>query len=121
MICEPPYQSAPQLVDALHISAGSVSTQARTLESVGLVERTTFPGDRSTYYQLKPNVWTDIMWAEQQRIEEMKTIADAAMAVVPDERPDRVVDLSRVTDFFIERWPELMDGLREYLEKERAS
>lgn len=121
MICEPPYQSAPQLVEALHISAGSVSTQARTLESVGLVERTTFPGDRATYYQLKPNVWTDIMWAEQQRIEEMKTIADAALGVVPDERPDRVVDLGRVTEFFIERWPELMDDLREHLEKERAS
>lgn len=121
MICEPAHQSSPELAEALKISAGSVSTQTRVLERIGLVERVTFPGDRATYYQLKPHVWMQMMWSEQQRIEEMKGIADAARAVLPEERPDRVEELGRVAEFFLERWPELMDGLSEYIEKEGAS
>lgn len=121
MICEPAHQSSPQLADALQISAGSVSTQTRVLEGIGLVERITFPGDRVTYYQLKPHVWIEIMWSEQQRIEEMKGLAEAASDVTPQERSDRVDDLRRVADFFLERWPELMNDLDRFLEKERAS
>lgn len=119
MICEPAHQSSPQLVDALQVSAGSVSTQARTLERIGLVERVTFPGDRATYYQLKPHVWIEIMWSEQQRIEEMKTLSEAALEVAPEERPDRVAELDLVTDFMLDRWPGLMQDLKEYLEKEQ--
>lgn len=121
MVCEPAHQSSAGLAEALKISAGSVSTQTRLLERVGLVERVTFPGDRMTYFQLRPHVWLQMMWSEQRRIEEMRAIAEAARAVMPDERPDRVEDLGRVAEFFLERWPGLMDGLTVYLQKERAS
>lgn len=121
MVCEPAHQSSTELVDALKISAGSVSTQTRLLERIGLVERITFPGDRITYYQLKPHVWLQVMWGEQQRIEEMRAVAEAGRAVMPEVRPDRVDDLARVSEFFLERWPGLMDDLTEYLGKERAS
>ncbi len=51
----------------------------------------------------------------------MRAIAEAARSVMPDERPDRVEDLGRVAEFFLERWPDLMDGLTAHLEKESAS
>ncbi len=121
MICEPAHQSSAGLVEALKISAGSVSTQTRLLERIGLVERITFPGDRITYFQLRPHVWLQIMWSEQQRIEEMRDIAEAARSVMPVQRPDRVEDLGRVAEFFLERWPDLMDGLTEHLQKEGAN
>lgn len=121
MVCEPAHQSSAALAESLKISAGSVSTQTRLLERVGLLERVTFPGDRMTYFQLRPHVWLQMMWSEQQRIEEMRGIAEAARSVMPDERPDRVEDLGRVAEFFLERWPELMDGLTAHLQKERAS
>lgn len=121
MICEPAHQSSSELVEALQISAGSVSTQARLLETVGLVERVTFPGDRATYYQLKPHVWLEVMWSEQQRIEEMKSLADAARPLTPSTRPDRVDELGLMAEFFLERWPDLMAELDEYLQKEGAN
>ncbi len=121
MVCEPAHQSSAALVEALKISAGSVSTQARLLERIGLVERVTFPGDRMTYFQLRPHVWLQMMWSEQLRIEEMRAIAEAARDVMPAERPDRVEDLGRVAEFFLDRWPDLMHGLTVYLQKERAS
>lgn len=121
MICEPAHQSSPELVDALRISAGSVSTQARLLERLGLVDRVTFAGDRATYYQLPPHVWSRLMSSERRRIEEMKQLAHAARVVAPEHRADRVDELGRVADYFLKRWPDLMEGLALHLKKEVAS
>ncbi len=118
MICEPPHQSSGELVEALGISAGSVSTQVRYLESLGIVERTSFPGDRATYYQLRPHGWVERMWDEQQRLEAMVQLARAAEDVMPAERPDRVTDLGRIAEFFLAEWPDLMKRLTLHLEKE---
>lgn len=121
MICEPAHQSSAELAETLTISSGSVSTQTRVMERIGFLERLTFPGDRATYYQLKPHVWLDLMWSEQQRIEEMKDLAETASSLTPDTRPDRVEGLGQVAEFFLERWPGLMADLTGYLKKERTS
>lgn len=118
MICDPAYQSSAELAEALKVSAGSVSTQTRVLERIGFLERVTFPGDRATYYQLRSHVWLELMWSEQQRIEEMKNLAEAAQPLTPDTRPDRVEELGLMAEFFLQRWPDLMTDLTEYLNKE---
>lgn len=120
MICEPAHQSSAELSERLKVSTGSVSTQTRVLERIGFLDRITFPGDRATYYQLKPHVWLELMWTEQQRIEEMKSLADAAQSLIPEARPDRVEELGEIAEFFLSRWPALMADLTEYLKKERA-
>lgn len=121
MICEPAYQSSSDLVEALQSSPGSVSTQSRTLETLGLVERVTFPGDRQTYYQLPPKVWPEILWSEQQRLEGLRGLAAKARDITPAERPDRVTDLERIAEFLVAEWPDLMERLNAYLEKETTS
>ena len=118
MICEPPHRSAAQLMDELHLSAGTVSTQTGVTERVGFVERVTFPGDRVTYYQLRPNVWVELMRAETERIGEMLRLAEAGEEVLPAERPERVADLRRVASFFLEEWPDTMERLMEYLKEQ---
>ncbi|MGB7860813.1 MAG: hypothetical protein WBM90_09980 [Acidimicrobiia bacterium] len=120
MICEPAYQSSQQIVDALHTSAGSVSTQTRYLEGFGLVEKVTFPTDRATYYQFRSNAWLQMMWSEHQRIGEMLAIANAGEQVLPDDRPDRVLELRRMSEFLLAEWPDLMERLADYLKMENA-
>lgn len=119
MICDPPHRSASELVDGLEVSSGSVSTQIRLLESLQFVERLTFPGDRATYYQLKPDVWVEVMASEMGHLERMKTISEVGAQVVPEERPERLTDVGLIAQFFLERWPSVMEELLEYLEKER--
>ena len=119
MICEPSHQSAPELVDALEISTGSVSTQIRFLEELQFVERITFPGDRITYYRLKPDVWVHVMWTETDHLERMMAISEAGAGVVPEERPERVTDIGLIAGFFLQKWPTFMEELLEHLEKER--
>lgn len=120
MVCDPPHRSAPELVEGLDISAGSVSTQTRLLEEIGFVERITFPGDRVTYYQLKPDVWVQVMWTEIDQLKRMMAISEAGAGVVPDERPNRVRDIGLIAQFFLDKWPGLMEELLGFLEKERA-
>ncbi|MDH3499290.1 MAG: MarR family transcriptional regulator [Acidimicrobiia bacterium] len=121
MISDPTHQSSGDLVEALSISAGSVSTQVRQLEGLGIVERTTFPGDRATYYQLRPNAWVERMWGEQARLEAMVDLARAGDEVMPADRPDRVTEFGRIAEFLLAEWPRLMQRLTEHLEKERVT
>jgi hypothetical protein len=102
------------------VSSGSVSTQIRLLERLNFVERLTFPGDRVTYYQLKPDVWVEVMISEMGHLERMKMISTAGADVVPEVRPERLTDVGLIAQFFLDRWPSFMDELSEYLEKERA-
>ena len=120
MICEPAHQSAAELVEALSISTGSVSTQIRFLEELQFVDRITFPGDRSTYFQLKPDVWVHVMGTEPDHLKRMMAISVAGADVVPDERPERVTDIGLIAGFMLGKWPTFMEELREHLEKERT-
>lgn len=119
MICEPPHRSATGLIEELEVSAGSVSTQVRLLEGLKFVERLTFPGDRATYYQMKQDVWVEVMSSEMDHLQRMKAILAAGSEVVPTERPERLTDVGVIAEFFIDLWPDLMDDLRTHLEKER--
>ncbi len=121
MICDPPHRSAAQLQEELHLSAGSISTQTSSLERVGFVERITFPGDRASYYQLRPHIWLELMRAEQDWIRRTRALADSAHAVVPETRPDRVTELAEVSDFFLAEWPGLMARLEAHVKEEKAS
>ena len=119
MICDPPHRSASELIDELDVSSGSVSTQIRLLERLQFVERHTFPGDRVTYYQLKPDVWVEVMASEMGHLERMRAISEVGARVVPEERPERLTDVGLIAQFFLEKWPSFMEELLEYLEKAR--
>src|SRR5829696_6397986 len=47
--------SLDELAASLGVSKGSVSTDARRLEQLGLLERSGRPGDRRDYYQIAPD------------------------------------------------------------------
>lgn len=116
MICEPPHQSASELAGTLGASAGSISTQVRLLQRLGLVERITFSGSRASFFQLPDHVWLRSMDAELARIVEMRALAEAGAPVTPDRRPERVTELAAVADFFADEWPSLLDRLSQRIE-----
>ena len=60
LICDPPRQTAQQLAEALHASAGSISNVTRTLESLGYVTRAAVPGSRRRHYAATSS-WSNTM------------------------------------------------------------
>lgn len=118
MICEPPYQSSAELTETLQISAGSVSTQLRFMENLSLLERVTFAADRASYFQLKPDVWVDLMWSEIDQLNQWKEIAELGVSVRPSERVD---DIGFIARFLLGRWPSVMEDLVDELKKEKKT
>ena len=121
MISEPTHRSAGDLVDQLDLSAGTVSTQLRLLENLQFVEKITFPGDRVTYFQLKPDVWMTVMASEMDHVDRMRKISEVGAKVVPDVRPERVTDVGHIAQFFLDKWPSFMDELKAHIEKVRQT
>jgi DNA-binding transcriptional regulator GbsR (MarR family) len=119
MICEPAHQSSQALAETLQASTGSVSMQTRQLEQIGLVETITFPGDRATYFHLRPHVWAQVLSTEHERIKTMNDLAIAGLEVLPTERPDRVTELQQMSEFLIDEWPSLLERLETYLVEEK--
>lgn len=121
MICEPPYQSASELVEVLGVSSGSVSTLSRQLMQLQMVERVTFPGDRASYYQLRDHVWVNTIENEMSGLRELAALAEAGRSLLPSERADRVEELAHVTDFFLAEWPDLVERLRTQMSNRVAA
>lgn len=51
LICDEDAVSFDQIRETLQASKGSISTNVKQLLQTGLIEQTTFPGDRKTYYR----------------------------------------------------------------------
>ncbi|WP_062077572.1 GbsR/MarR family transcriptional regulator [Demequina globuliformis] len=120
MVCEPADPTQAELADALGLSAGSVSTQLSQLQAIGMVERVRVPGERAAHYQLPRDMWTEILMSEQERIAGLRSLATAAEAVRPAERPDRIGSLDAMVRFWEQEWPGTQRRLDEFLRKERS-
>lgn len=61
--------SLAELAQTLQVSRASVSTNARILQTLGVIERTSRPGDRQDYYRLAPRPHARMLegYAERMR------------------------------------------------------
>lgn len=53
--------SSTELASELQVSRGSISTNTRCLEHIGVIERIAIPGDRQDYYQLADDPYAPIL------------------------------------------------------------
>jgi DNA-binding MarR family transcriptional regulator len=68
-------RSIDELAEQLQASKASISTNARTLEQWGVLERTTHPGDRRDYYRIKDN---GVVTMLERRLEWLRRVRDVA-------------------------------------------
>jgi DNA-binding transcriptional regulator GbsR (MarR family) len=111
LVCDPPHQSAAELMAALSVSSGSISTTARSLIQMGFVERVAVPGDRRSFYRLRSDAWTaaiDAREAEMRRLRELAERGLAALADAPAERRGRLDDMRHLAAFIEAEFPALV-------------
>ncbi|MCW5715294.1 MAG: MarR family transcriptional regulator [Bauldia sp.] len=87
MICNPPEQSAPDIVAALDVSKASVSTAMRGLETARLIERVARPGSRRVHFRLPPGGWDVVARRRVEEAANLIVIAEKGVAAVADEPP----------------------------------
>jgi DNA-binding MarR family transcriptional regulator len=98
LICTPAAQSGAELVAALGLSKGSVSTGLRTLEAGGLVRRVAMPGRRGSFYEMTPDA---IMRAAgSEKFTCFRQLMDRGLAVLGGEDAPGAERLRLNRDFY---------------------
>lgn len=107
--------SLADLAAALEVSRASVSTNARVLRDLGVLEATARAGDRKDYYRLADRHYLPML---EGYVERMATVRDALAAAerdLPDDWRDaqtRLVDMHRFVDTARDHTRDLIERLR---------
>lgn len=93
--------SLSQLAEALQVSRASISTNARMLRELGVLEATAVPGDRQDYYQLAPRHYLRVLEGYVQRMGVLGKSLGTAEAEIGDANRDaqaRLADMHHFVD-----------------------
>lgn len=78
--------SLRELAERLQVSRASVSTNARMLTEVGVIERVAMPGDRQDYYELAENPFRQMLTGKARELRHASEVFEAAAASFPSDR-----------------------------------
>lgn len=116
LLLSPEPRSLDEIADALDVSKGSASTDARLLLRHGWLRRVSQTGDRKDYYELAPDFFAEIVAYRLTRWDALHDVIAAALPQLESEPEDvraRLLYLERAQTFFVQ-------GLRELLTDWRA-
>ena len=113
--------SLDEIAERLQVSKASVSTNARMLEQLGMIERVSAPGDRRDFYQVEADPWERMLRVAQTRWREMVCVFAEAREHLccgdSDGMRERLESAERFhallveeSDRFLDRWRERRDG-----------
>ncbi len=111
LIAQPPLQSADDLMVALQVSRGAISTALRQCVDRGMVDQVSLPGQRRDYYQIRPGAWTQVMHRSIPLVAYVRTLADRGLALLADDPPQsraRLEEMRSLYVFLEERLPALI-------------
>ncbi len=104
MVCDPPQQTAAELVEALSISKASASNTLRLLQSLRLIERAPSGSGRAAAYRLCDDGFTGLFERKLQALTAFRPLADRGLALLgADSERARRLRESRALNRFWER------------------
>jgi DNA-binding transcriptional regulator GbsR (MarR family) len=105
--------SFAELAEQLQVSRGSISTNTRLLENLGVIERVTRPGDRQDYFQIRARPYVELMRGVQGRLKKANQAVSDAQSKLPDDWSDaqaRLADLGAFYSSLIDRTATMIDS-----------
>ena len=93
--------SLDEMVDRLHVSKASVSTNARDCEELGLARRVGVRGDRKDYYEIAPGAFESVMAKRVRTIHAMAGLAAEGLQAVGDDPSPARDRLTEMLDFYL--------------------
>jgi DNA-binding transcriptional regulator GbsR (MarR family) len=99
-----PY-SLDELAEQLQASKASVSTNARMLEQLGMIERVSSLGDRRDFYRVLSDPWERMLRVAQQRWRDMMQVFAEARVTLPATAAEgrrRVADAERFHQLLVD-------------------
>lgn len=89
--------SFSELAERLQVSRGSISTNARLLEGLGILEKRAKPGDRQDYFRLSEDPYGRLLKGYLQRMESSRHMVSQTINELPtkDASMKRLQDMQR--------------------------
>jgi len=119
LISDPPEQSLNDLTEVLQASKSSMSTTARLLSEMGLIERVSSAKPREAAIRFKPGGWVVFMRMRLRLMASLHEIAERGLELLKDEPPAIRARLQEAHDMFSQIEEELPALLRR-IEEERG-
>lgn len=115
LICQPARQSTADLVAALGVTKGSVSSAVRLLESYGLLTRVVVPGDRSDHYEMLPHAFETAhnQLGTFQIFHELMSKGLAAVQDADGPRAERLRETVAFYAFLGREWPVMVQRFQQ--------
>ncbi|GAP15678.1 predicted transcriptional regulator [Longilinea arvoryzae] len=116
LICVPPVQSAKEIGETLQMSKGSVSTIARQLRQMGLIEKVAQIGARGDFYRIHPNATESMLLARQAEFERLYDLSIQGLNQLEDESPQdrqRLLAVKRMSAMAVAEMTRLIDQIHE--------
>lgn len=117
-------QSLEAIGTALGVTKASVSTNARMLESRGLIERVSHPGDRRDHYRIVadlPSRTLEARVARMRRVRDVLARGEAAMQPTSKAVRTRFRHMVTAYDFVLQITSRALDELPERLARVRPT
>ncbi len=117
LVCDPPCQSAEQLVNRLQIAKSSVSSMVRLLLQGETIERVHRPGVRSECYQLREAGWENMFLRRLQALTAGRGLLTEGLALLkgrPTTVRHRIEVMDRWFGFFESEIPLLAKRWEDY-------
>lgn len=111
LICDPPQQSFPDLMENLDISKASVSNITRILLEQGMIEKVRVKGERQIYFQLKQGSISDFIEKQINEILKMRSILNSGLELAKsteDTSTSRLEQAVKFHSFLAEEMPALL-------------
>jgi len=100
LISNPPEQSLTDLCEVLQTSKSAVSTSARLLDEMGLIERAPSPVPRQIYFRFTPGGWVVFMRMRLRLMASLHQIAERGLELLEGEDPALRARLQEAHDMF---------------------
>jgi DNA-binding transcriptional regulator GbsR (MarR family) len=100
LISNPPEQSLMDLCGVLQASKSAISTNARLLDEMGLIERARSPLPRQIYFRFAPGGWVVFMRMRLRLMASLHQIAEHGLELLKDEDPALRARLQEAHDMF---------------------
>jgi DNA-binding transcriptional regulator GbsR (MarR family) len=100
LISSPPEQSMSDLCALLHASKSAISTNARLLDEIGLIERVPPPVPRQFCFRFAAGGWVVFMRTRLELMASLHQIAERGLALLTDKDPATRARLQEAHDMF---------------------
>jgi DNA-binding transcriptional regulator GbsR (MarR family) len=99
MLSNEPYVSTGELAEALHASAGTLSTVTRRLVEIGFIKRVPVKGERSHFFRCEDDVWGAFLGTEGKHLRRRQDFAEHALEVLGAEDDVPRLRLKNMRDY----------------------